>query len=56
MRSSGFRTAFVALIALTGASLSSAAYADTGSIRLSVVKAGWFLGASGGSGTLVFKG
>jgi len=56
MRSSGFRTAFVALIALTGASLSSAAYADTGSVRLSVVKAGWFLGASGGSGTLVFKG
>ena len=56
MRSSGFRTAFVALIALTGASLSSAAYADTGSVRLSVVKAGWFLGASGGSGILVFKG
>ena len=56
MRSSGFRTAFVALIALTGAILSSAAYADTGSVRLSVVKAGWFLGASGGSGTLVFKG
>ena len=56
MRSSGFRTAFVALIALTGASLSSAAYADTGSVQLSVVKAGWFLGASGGSGTLVFKG
>ncbi len=56
MRSSGFRTAFVALIALAGASLSSAAYADTGSVRLSVVKAGWFLGASGGSGTLVFKG
>ena len=56
MRSFGFCTAFVALIALTGASLSSAAYADTGSVRLSVVKAGWFLGASGGSGTLVFKG
>ena len=55
MRSS-VRTAFVALIALTGASLSSAANADTGSVRLSVVKAGWFLGASGGSGTLVFKG
>jgi hypothetical protein len=56
MRSSGFRTAFVALIALTGASLSSAAYADTGSVRLSVVKGGWFLGASGGSGTLTFHG
>ena len=56
MRSSGFRTAFVALIALTGASLSSAAYADTGRVQLSVLKAGWFLGGSGGSGTLVFKG
>ena len=56
MRSSGFRTAFVALMALTGASLSSAAYADTGRVQLSVLKAGWFLGGSGGSGTLVFKG
>ena len=56
MRSSGFRTAFVALIALTGASLSSAANADTGRVQLSVLKAGWFLGGSGGSGTLVFKG
>ena len=56
MRSSGFRKAFVALMALTGASLSSAAYADTGRVQLSVLKAGWFLGGSGGSGTLVFKG
>src|SRR5688500_15928525 len=56
MRSFRIRTAFVALLALTGAGLSSAAYADTGTVRLSVVKGGWFLGASGGSGTLVFKG
>ena len=56
MRSFRIRTAFVALLALTGAGLSSTAYADTGTVRLSVVKGGWFLGASGGSGTLVFKG
>ena len=56
MRASGFRTAFLALLALTGASLSSAAYADTGRVQLTVLKAGWFLGASGGSGTLTFQG
>jgi hypothetical protein len=52
-----FSSALRVLVAVAAlAVLSSAAYADTGSIRLSVVKAGWFLGASGGSGTLVFKG
>ena len=56
MRSIGFRKALVALIALVGASLSSAAYADSGSIRISVFKGGWFLGASGGGGTLFFHG
>jgi hypothetical protein len=54
--SSGLRTALIALIALVGASLSSAAIADSGTVRLSVVKGGWFLGASGGSGTLTFRG
>ena len=51
-----FRTGLVALIAVVGASLSSAAYADSGTIRISVVKGGWFIGASGGSGTLTFQG
>ena len=51
-----FRSSLIALIAVIGASLSSAAYADSGSIRISVVKGGWFLGASGGSGTLTFQG
>ena len=51
-----FRTGLVALIAVVGVSLSSAAFADSGAIRISVLKGGWFLGASGGSGTLTFKG
>jgi lipid-binding SYLF domain-containing protein len=54
--SSGFRAALIALTALTGVSLSSAARADEGSIRISVVKAGWIIGGSGGSGVLNFHG
>jgi hypothetical protein len=34
----------------------SPALADSGSIRLTIVKGGWFLGAHGGSGVLVFHG
>ena len=52
--SSGFRAALIALTALTG--LSSAARADEGTIRISVVKAGWIIGGSGGRGTLYFHG
>jgi len=51
-----FHAGLIALIALTGASVSSASYADIGSIRFSVLKAGWFLGGSGGRGTLIFHG
>ena len=51
-----FRTGLVALIAVVGASLASAAYADSGTIRISVVKAGWVIGGSAGSGTLTFHG
>jgi hypothetical protein len=54
--SSVFRAGLIALMAMAGASFSSAAYADSGTIRISVVKAGWFFGASGGSGTLTFHG
>ena len=54
--SSVFRVGLIALMALLGASLSSAAYADSGTIRISVVKGGWIIGASGGSGTLIFHG
>jgi hypothetical protein len=43
-------------MALLGASLSTTAWADSGTIRISVLKGGWFIGASGGSGTLTFRG
>ena len=56
MRSFGFRTVLIALIAIMGASVSTAAYADSGTIRINVLKAGWILGASGGSGILTFHG
>ena len=54
--SSRLRTGLIALMAIVGASLSSAAYADSGTIRISVIKGGWVIGASGGSGTLTFHG
>ena len=44
-----------ALIALTVTGLTTA-YADSGSIRFNVIKAGFVVGGSGGSGTLVFHG
>jgi hypothetical protein len=52
--SSVIRAALIAL-AVTGAGL-MAAYADSGSIRFNVIKAGFVVGGSGGSGTLVFQG
>jgi hypothetical protein len=54
--SSVFRAGLIALMAMVGTSVSSAAYADGGTIRISVLKGGWFIGASGGSGTLTFHG
>jgi hypothetical protein len=53
---SGFRAALVALIALTGISLSSAAHADSGSISIRIFKAGFVIGGSAGSGVLRFQG
>ena len=54
--SSGIRAGLIALMAIVGASFSSAAHADSGSIRINVLKGGWFIGASGGSGVLTFHG
>src|ERR1035437_1973617 len=54
--SSGLRTGLIALMALVGASLSSAAYADSGNISFRIVKAGFVIGGSAGSGTLTFRG
>jgi hypothetical protein len=55
--SSGFRAALIALtVAFAGAGLSSTAFADSGTISFQVLKGGWVIGASGGSGTLNFHG
>jgi len=50
------RIALIALFALAGAALSSAAYADSGGISFRVIKAGFVIGGSGGDGTLTFHG
>jgi hypothetical protein len=49
-----FRVFVLALAALAGAA--TAAYADSGGIRFRVIKAGFVVGGSGGSGTLSFHG
>lgn len=56
MRSARFRTALLALIAVAAMGAPSVARADSGTIRISILKGGWFIGASGGSGTLFFHG
>ena len=50
-----FRAALVAF-ALIGMGLATAAYADGGAIRFNVVKAGFVIGGSAGSGGLIFHG
>jgi hypothetical protein len=54
--SAGFRAGLIALAAIAGASVATVADAASGRINLTVVKGGWFIGASGGSGTLTFRG
>lgn len=59
--SSRFRAAFIAAIAFMSIGLSSAALmtpalADSGAISFSVIKGGWFVGASAGRGVLRFHG
>jgi hypothetical protein len=55
-----FRRALFALVAVMVTGLSAAglspARADSGSITINVIKGGWFVGASGGSGVLLFRG
>ena len=48
------RTGLVALMAF--ATSSSASYADSGYVTLTIYKAGWIIGASGGSGSLNVHG
>ena len=52
--SSAIRTALIALVASVG--LSSASHADSGTVTLTIYKAGWIIGGSGGSGVLDFHG
>jgi hypothetical protein len=51
---SAIRAALIAFLALVGSSASS--HADVGTIRLTIYKAGWIIGGSGGSGVLNFHG
>ena len=53
---SALRAALVALTAFAGAMLSSASHADEGFVQLTIYKAGWVIGGSGGSGVLDFRG
>ncbi|WP_050426260.1 hypothetical protein [Bradyrhizobium tropiciagri] len=53
---STLRAALVALLAFTGLAFSSAARADSGFVTLTIYKAGWIIGGSGGSGVLTFRG
>ena len=54
--SSAFRAALIALTALVGVGLSSAARADSGTISIRIFKAGFVIGGSAGSGVLHFQG
>jgi hypothetical protein len=54
--SSAIRVALVALTAVAGAVLSSASHADEGFVSLTIYKAGWIIGGSGGGGVLNFRG
>lgn len=51
-----FRAALIAVLALAGLAFASAAYADSGRISFNIIKAGFVIGGSGGSGTLYFHG
>jgi hypothetical protein len=50
------RTALLALVVVLSAALTSTARADSGTVRISFIKAGWIIGGSVGSGTLTFRG
>ncbi len=53
---SALRAALIVVPALAAAAFGSAAYAESGGISFSVVKAGLVIGGSAGSGTLTFQG
>jgi hypothetical protein len=53
---SAVRAALAALTVFAGATLASVSYADEGFVSLTIYKAGWIIGGSGGGGTLTFRG
>ena len=53
---SAIRVALLALTAFAGLALSSVSHADEGRVQLTIYKAGWVIGGSGGGGTLSFRG
>ena len=53
---SAIRATVLAFAAFAGVTLSSAAHADEGFVQLTIYKAGWVIGGSGGSGVLDFRG
>jgi hypothetical protein len=53
---SAFRASLIGVLTLAGAMFMPAAYADEGGISFSVVKAGFVIGGSAGSGWLTFHG
>jgi lipid-binding SYLF domain-containing protein len=54
--SSAVRVALLALTALAGTILSSVSHAESGTVALTIYKAGWIIGGSGGGGVLSFRG
>jgi hypothetical protein len=50
------RATLIALTACIGSTLSSASHAESGTVTLTIYKAGWIIGGSGGSGVLNFRG
>ena len=50
------RAALLALTAVAAAAPPSASVADSGTVSLTIYKAGWVIGGSGGGGTLNFRG
>jgi hypothetical protein len=53
---SALRAALLALTVFAGTMLPSASRADEGFVQLTIYKAGWVIGGSGGGGTLTFHG
>src|SRR5882757_10412734 len=56
MKISSVRVALLALAAFAGTTLPSASHAENGTVALTIYKAGWVIGGSGGGGTLNFRG